>query len=298
MHSVTCGACGAVIRASRPSCLRCGAPLENAVEPAVEASATTAIPWTAFAAAIVLVLTGMTSFYMRGREASRTSSPDAAIATQRNEAASVPAVSAASPAGIDPAAVALNANRAGAAAYGRGEITGALAQFEAAVASNPADPAALNNLGQALVRDGRVRDAIGYLDKAIDLAPGQWSYHFNRARAHGLVEEWPAAVDGYREALRLFPDDYVTEYNLARALRADGQLNDAIAGFERAIALAPGQADFHLSYGLALEAAGRGRDAAVAYRQYLELEPSGADAAKIKARAERFEQDSTPVAAK
>jgi tetratricopeptide (TPR) repeat protein len=293
MRSVTCGACGAVIRANRPSCLRCGAPLEDAPEAAVETS-TTAIPWTAIAAAIVLVLTGVTSFYMRGREVSRVASPGGASATQRGDATST---RSGAPDGIGAAASALDANRAGAAAYGRGEIAGALARFEAAVASNPMDPAALNNLGQALVRDGRVRDAIGYFDKAVSLTPGQWSYHFNRARAHGLLEEWPAAIDGYREAQRLFPDDYVTEYNLARALRADGQLDEAIAGFERAIALAPGQADFHLSYGLALEAAGRGRDAAAAYRQYLDLEPDGADAAKITARAGQLEQ-STPAAAR
>lgn len=294
MRSVTCGACGAVIRASRPSCLRCGAPLESAVAAAAERSLS-AIPWTAFAAAIVLVLTGVASFYMRGQEVSRAAPPPAVVATPRGSGISA---ASGSPADIDPGAIALDANRAGAAAYGRGEITGALAQFEAAVASNPADPAVLNNLGQALVRDGRVRDAIGYFDEAITLTPGQWSYHFNRARAHGLLEEWRAAIDGYREAKRLFPDDYVTEYNLARALRANGQLDDALTGFEHAIALAPGQADFHLSYGLALEAAGRGRDAAAAYRQYIELEPDGADAAKIRARTEHLEQDSTPVAAK
>jgi Flp pilus assembly protein TadD len=292
MGSVTCGACGAVIRANRPSCLRCGAPLAPAVE-----KSTKSVPWTAIAAGLVLVLTGVASVYMRGREVASAPAPAPAdvVATERREATSQPSGSSA---GIAGAVVAFDANRAGAAAYGRGEITGALAQFEAAVAANPADPSALNNLGQALVRDGRAREAIGYFDKAVGLSPSQWAYHFNRARAHALLEEWSGAIDGYREAQRLFPGDYVTEYNLARALRADGQLSDAIAGFERAIALAPRQADFHLSYGLALEAAGRGHEAAAAYRQYLELEPNGADAAKIKARAEHLEQPSTPVAAK
>ena len=175
------------------------------------------------------------------------------------------------------------------AAYNRGDVTGSLEQFQAAVDADPQNAEALNNLGQALVRGGRPREAIPYFDRALRIAGGVWAYHFNRARAYAQLEEWSPAIAGYREASRLFPDDYVTQFNLAKALRANGELEQAISGFARAIELAPGQADFHLSHGLALEAAGRPAEAVAAYRRYLELENAAPEADKIKARIARLE---------
>jgi tetratricopeptide (TPR) repeat protein len=243
------------------------------------------------ATGLVLLATGTASVYIQHGRA------DDPVTAPVNIASSATGVRpAAAPAAIDPPARALDAGLAGNAAYGRGDIAGALAQFEAAVEANPQDPVALNNVGQVLVRDNRPQDALAYFDRAVARAPEHWAYHFNRARAYALLGQWPQAIAGYQEAARLFPDDYVTEYNLARALQAAGRLDEAIAGFERAIALAPGQADFHLSHGLALEAVGRTTEAAAAYRHYLELEPTATNAAQVKARAEQMEQGAAVAA--
>jgi tetratricopeptide (TPR) repeat protein len=189
----------------------------------------------------------------------------------------------------DAAIAAIDASRAGIAAYNSGDIAGSVQEFTTAVEANPENAAALNNLGQVLVRSGRPAEAIPYFDRAIGVSGATWSYHFNRARAYGEMNAWPQAIAGYREAARLFPEDYATQFNLAKALQANGDLPDAIDAFERAVALAPGQADFHLSHGFALEAAQRPRDAAAAYRRFLELEPSSPEAEKIKARISQLE---------
>jgi Flp pilus assembly protein TadD len=164
-----------------------------------------------------------------------------------------------------------------------GNIDASVQQLQRAVDANPNDPRALNDLGQVLVRTGRAREAITYLDKATSLTPESWAYQFNRARAYAQLEQWGQAAEGYRAAARLFPDDYATQYNLAKALHASGSIGDALAAYEKAIALAPGQSDFQLSYGLALEKAKRPQDAAAAYRRYLELEPESPQAEKVKA---------------
>lgn len=183
----------------------------------------------------------------------------------------------------NPAATSVSDVLAGEKAYTAGNLDAAYQRFRAAVDAHPDDGRSLNDLGQVLVRMGRPKDAVTYLDRAAQLSPDTWSYQFNRARAYAQLQEWGQAVEGYRTAARLFPDDYPTQYNLAKAQQSSGDLQGAIASFEKAIQLAPGQSDFHLSYGLALEAAKRPTDAATAYRRYLELEPQSPEAEKVKA---------------
>jgi len=186
----------------------------------------------------------------------------------------------------------IDESRQGLAAYNRGDVTGSVEQFTAAVEADPQNADAQNNLGQVLVRTGRTREAVPHFDRAIALSEGTWAYHFNRARAYAELKEWSRAIAGYRDAARLFPDDYITAFNLAKALQASGDLPAALAEFERAIALAPAQADFHLSHAFALETAGQPRQAAAAYRRFLQLEESSPRAEKIKARIAQLESQS------
>jgi len=234
-------------------------------------------------AAGCVVLAGLAVVLMGGRQSSQ-STPSTVV-----DASGVPngparSTSASSKATAPiPASTAVSDLIGGQQAYVSGNIEASVQQLQAAVDANPNDPRALSDLGQVLVRTGRAREAVGYLDKAVSLKPDSWAYQFNRARAYGQLQEWGQAVDGYRAAARLFPDDYATQYNLAKALQASGDLGSALAAYEKAIELAPGQSDFQLSYGLALETANRPQDAAVAYRRYLELEPDSPQAEKVRA---------------
>jgi tetratricopeptide (TPR) repeat protein len=185
----------------------------------------------------------------------------------------------------------MDLSRGGVAAYAKGDVAGSIEQFQAAVDADPKNAQALNNLGQALVRAGRARDAIPYFDQAIAVTGSVWTYHFNRAKAYGELQDWSRAVAGYREAARLFPQDYATAFNLARALQASGDLTGAIDEFQRAINLAPGEADFPLALANALESARRPGDAVSAYRRYLELQDSGPTAEKVRQRIEELESN-------
>ena len=213
-------------------------------------------------------------------EASRAVNARVPSATSLSQAATAP----------DPASTAVSDLIGGQQAYVSGNIDASVQQLQAAVDANPNDPRALSDLGQVLVRTGRAREAVTYLDKAASLQPDSWAYQFNRARAYAQLQEWGQAVEGYRSAARLFPDDYATQYNLAKALQASGDIGGAIAAYEKAIELAPGQSDFQLSYGLALESAKRPQDAAAAYRRYLELEPDSPQAEKVKAHLAALEK--------
>ena len=279
--SLICTVCAAAVPADRALCGRCGGRIKGAAAP--EVAETRPFPMRIALIGGAAIAAGGAVLMMFGSpQTSADVQPQvAAAATGANVSiAPQPATS------YQPAAVfaAGEDAREGIAAYNSGDMSAAVAQFTSAVEHDPNNAAALNNLGQVLVRTGRAREAIPYFDRAIAIADGVWSYHFNRARAYGELKEWRQAIAGYQEAARLFPDDYVTQFNLGRALQADGDLAGAIEAYARASELAPGQADFHLWHGQALDQIGRTGDAAVEYRRFLELDPNASQAEKVKER--------------
>jgi Flp pilus assembly protein TadD len=173
---------------------------------------------------------------------------------------------------------------AGGAAYTEGDYESAADRYRKAIAENPTDADALNNLGQVLARVGRAAEAIPYLERAGELYPNVWAYRFNLAHAHGQMGDWARAVAGYRAAQELFPDDYVTQFNLAHALHKQGSEEEAIAEYRKAIALAPGEPSFHLSLAVSYENLKRLNDATNSYHQFLEMTPDAPEAQQVKGR--------------
>lgn len=280
--AIICAACGAKVKSGRIKCLRCGQRLVARQD----APAPRPFPWKTFGLVSGLVALGGVAVVLASRSTPSvpsTTSPGVGAARVLNTASarSTPASRTANE--PDLAGGAVSDVIGGERAYASGNIDASVQQLQTAVEADPSDVRALNDLGQVLVRTGRAREAVIYLDKAVSLKPDSWAYQFNRARAYAELQEWGRAVEGYRAAGRLFPDDYATQYNLAKALQASGDIGAALAAYEKAIQLAPGQSDFQLSYGLALETAKRPQDAAAAYRRYLELEPDSAQAEKVKA---------------
>ncbi|HEU5259442.1 MAG TPA: tetratricopeptide repeat protein [Vicinamibacterales bacterium] len=282
-QAVICAACGAKVKSGRVKCLRCGAPLVARAD--APAPLSRPIPWKIVGFAAGCVVLGGVAVTLTGREQpSQSTTPTMVVDASRVPSAPARSAGSSSQATApDPASTAVSDLMAGQQAYVSGNIDASVQQLQAAVDANPNDPRALSDLGQVLVRTGRAREAVTYLDKAVSLKSDSWAYQFNRARAYAQLQDWGQAIEGYRTAARLFPDDYATQYNLAKALQASGDIGAALAAYEKAIELAPGQSDFQLSYGSALETAKRPQDAAAAYRRYLELEPNSPQAEKVKA---------------
>jgi tetratricopeptide (TPR) repeat protein len=214
-----------------------------------------------------------------------------------------PAIPAAPPGATDRSAEAARTPvtredfaRAGEAAYAQGQLDVALSAFEAAVAAFPGDGEARNNLGQLLVRLGRVPEALGHLEAAVAADGRKWAYRFNLARARGQGGDWAGAAADYRLASDLFPGDHVTLYNLGRALQRTGDEAGAAAALEQAVALAPEDPSFLLPLAASYEKLSRLPDAVQAYRQFLEREPGSSDAAAIRARIARLERVGMPDA--
>ena len=187
--------------------------------------------------------------------------------------------------------------RAGESAYAQGQMGVALSAFEGAVAAYPTDPEARNNLGQLLVRLGRVTEALPHLQAAAAAKPEKWTFRFNLARARGIGGDWEGAVTDYRAAAQIFPDDHVTLFNLGRALQKLGQHAEAVASLERAVALDQSQTSCLLTLAASYEQLSRLPEAVQAYRDFLHREPRASEASAIRARIARLQQVGVPEGA-
>jgi serine/threonine-protein kinase len=165
-------------------------------------------------------------------------------------------------------------DRAGAnAALGK-----AVAALREAVRLRPDDAPAHANLGLALMRQGKLEEAIGEDREAIRLKPDDATVHFNLANAlvrQGKLDEASAAL---REAIRLQPENASGYTNLGIVLKKQGKLDEASAASREAIRLQPDNATAHYNLGVDLRTQGKLEEAISAFRAAIRLRPDFADA--------------------
>ena len=282
-----CAGCGAKNRPEWRTCQRCRRDLREPVTSAPargrSGRAYLIVGSVTATAALVLALSTSRPTHVVDDGSNRPAPAPAEAVFERPRPATPPAEVVLTPVTREDFA------RAGETAYAQGQMGVALSAFEAAVASFPGDPDARNNLGQLLVRIGRVTEALPHLQAAAAADPGKWTYRFNLARARGLGGDWEGAVAEYRAAAQIFPDDHVTLYNLGRALQKVGDHAEAVASLERAVSLDPSQPSCLLTLAASYEHLSRLPDAVQAYRTFLDREPQAHDAPLIRARIGRLE---------
>jgi protein O-mannosyl-transferase len=169
-------------------------------------------------------------------------------------------------------------NNLGLALMAEGRTDEAVRHYQKAIEIYPGFAGAHNNLGIALMKRGQPDEAVAQYRSAIDLEPGDAETHNNLAmalRAKGRLDE---AIDQYGVALEIRPDDLATNFNLANALLQEGRIPEAIARYERALQISPDFADAHNNLGNALRRLGRLDEAIGQYRKALAIDPANARA--------------------
>lgn len=292
--SVICEACGAKVRDSHVRCPRCRAFLPKP-EPKVLRRATTAQKGDSEKsgapkiAAIALGLVGAVVavvWLTQGEPA-----PTAAVATPADPLAARRARGVTSPSApqgdlqpgvIPPDPVFVLPPQL---ALGSGDNdTEALARFRTAAERSPEDPQPFYDIGRALMRLGRPQEALGPLQRAIELAGDQWRFAFMHSYACALSQRWPDAVGGFRRAKSLMPNDAVTSYDLALALQKLTDYPGAVQEYNAAVQLDPSGALPRLGLAISLDRSGNAAEALAAYQQAARLLPEGADADRVNAR--------------
>ena len=130
-----------------------------------------------------------------------------------------------------------------------------------------------NNLGNALVQEGKVDEAIPHLQKALQIRPEFAEARFNLGLAisqKGGVDE---AIVQFQEALKIKPDFAEAHYILGNALRQIGKVDEAISHFQKALEIMPDFAEAHNNLGTALRQKGRVDEAIFHYQKALEIMP-------------------------
>lgn len=129
------------------------------------------------------------------------------------------------------------AMKAGNEAYLRGNYDEAQAAFQQATLDKPDDPVAHYNLGTALYRQGKFREAARTFQaslsryseqstKQIESILRQSSILYNLGNAQFKIGDLTDAIASYKQALRVDPQDADAQHNLALALQLLRQQED------------------------------------------------------------------------
>ena len=94
-------------------------------------------------------------------------------------------------------------------------------------------------------------------------------------------EEWPAAIEQFRQGLELDPDNPGLRHRLGTALFMTGDLDGAMTEFERVVRTTPDYYPSHYSIGVLLQETGRHAQAVERFATALRQRP-GDDAARLR----------------
>jgi tetratricopeptide (TPR) repeat protein len=166
----------------------------------------------------------------------------------------------------------------GAALLRAGRIPDAVAHLEKALRLKPAYADAENNLGVALLRSGQIVEATAHYRAALAAHPDFADAHCNLGEANLLSGNILAAVENFSTAIRLQPDHAKAQNNLGVALLQAGKTAEAILHGETAVRLDPHLPEAHYNLGNALARANRAAEAIAQFQAALRLDPGFAKA--------------------
>lgn len=120
-----------------------------------------------------------------------------------------------------------------------GRLDEALIHFKKAVQINPQYFDARNGIGRVLLKQGKTDEAIAQFNEILRLEPGYYKAHYNMAIAMTRLGDYHSAVEHFHRALRVKRDWPQANYNMGRALYLQGNLAAAAGQFVQALRLKP-----------------------------------------------------------
>jgi tetratricopeptide (TPR) repeat protein len=116
-----------------------------------------------------------------------------------------------------------------------GDLSGALKDYDAAIAQNPKDADSYVNRGITHNELGQNPQAIADYTKALELKPDQILAYYNRANAYHQLKQYEEAMADYRKTIDLDPEYAYAYANRGATYFQMGQKPEAIADLEKAI---------------------------------------------------------------
>ena len=133
-------------------------------------------------------------------------------------------------------------------------------------------------LGTALLKLGRIQEAIAHDRAALKIRPGDSNGLTNLANALFQAKEFPEAVEQYRELVRLRPNNGEARRNLGKALSQSGASDEAIIEFKEALRIRSDDPDASYSLGNAFLHKNELAQSIEYFRKTIEAQPDHAAA--------------------
>jgi len=169
----------------------------------------------------------------------------------------------------------------------QGRIDEALGHFEQAVEIAPTFADGQEHLGEILARLNRVTEAIEHYELALRVRPDFAEAHCNLGVALAALGRTTEAITQFEQAVRYKPNYAEAFNNLGAVWWRIGKVTEAVNCYEQALRLNPDNAEAHYNLGGALEQSGRIPDAVAHYEEALRLRPNFPQARDRLARLQR-----------
>ena len=156
----------------------------------------------------------------------------------------------------------------------RDEIERAVSLLQESLRTNPDHAEALNNLGVAYRRLGRLEDAVRAQEQAVRLSPRSAAVHTNLGATLLQMGRLDDAARSFEASITLEPGSAGAHHSLGTVLLRARRPQDAIAHFNEAVRLDPLHGEARNNLGMALEMTGRLPEAAAQYAEAARMKPT------------------------
>jgi tetratricopeptide (TPR) repeat protein len=166
----------------------------------------------------------------------------------------------------------------GQALFKQGRIEEAIGEYEKAIDLDSTLDAARLGLGEALMQQGKFDDAVAQFAKVLELNPENSAARLQLGVLRGRQGKYEEAVAAFLEVLRRDPSNLAAHNNLGNVLTLQGKQEEAVKHFEKAVQISPDHASTHNNLALAYKKLGRTGDAIAEYREAIRLNPNQTEA--------------------
>jgi tetratricopeptide (TPR) repeat protein len=118
-------------------------------------------------------------------------------------------------------------------------------QFQAALAKNPTNTAALIYFSNLAASQGKAQEAMEMAVRAVQAQPKSADTHTHLGNLHASAQNWDEAVESYRSALRLTPNNPGLIDSLVEVFKRSSREQDALEVLQRSLEAEPSDAGAH-----------------------------------------------------
>jgi tetratricopeptide (TPR) repeat protein len=163
-------------------------------------------------------------------------------------------------------------NNYGVALLKKGRLDEAIEHFSEVLRINPRDYTAYNNLGIVLEEQGRISQAVENWNKALEINPDYPFAHYHLGCVLKSQGKYDEAIEHFDKALRANPDWPAAHCGLGAVLQSQGKLDEAARHYIEALRLGAGS-EGHYLLGTVYSQQGKFDMAVIQWTEALKLKP-------------------------